>query len=148
MTSARALSPDGKTVLTGSLDGTAQFWDAATGKPIGPPLRHQGLVNAVALSPDGTTALTASDDGTARLWPTVDLPDDLPRVTTWVQALTGLALDPSGSIQLLDRDAWLECREAVRRQGGPPVREAKPSLAPARPDRRRPRAPEAAIQAK
>ena len=127
---------------------TRRLWDVATGMPRGAPLPHHGPVTAVAFSPDGTTALTGSDDGTARLWPTVDLPDDLPRVTTWVQALTGLALDPSGSIQLLDRDAWLECREAVRRQGGPPVREAKPSLAPARPDRPHSRPPEAAVRAK
>ena len=33
-----AFSPDGKTVLTGSIDDTARLWDAATGQPIGEPL--------------------------------------------------------------------------------------------------------------
>ena len=65
---AVAFSPDGKTVLTGSDDGTARLWDAATGKPIGPPLPHQDAVNAVAFSPDGKTVLTGSWDKTARLW--------------------------------------------------------------------------------
>ena len=32
-----AFSPDGKAVLTGSDDGTARLWDAATGQPIGRP---------------------------------------------------------------------------------------------------------------
>ena len=41
---AVAFSPDGKAVLTGSVDNTARLWDAATGKPIGPPLAHQGRV--------------------------------------------------------------------------------------------------------
>ena len=66
-----AYSPDGKTVLTASVDGTARVWDAATGQPIGPPLTHQDGVYAVAYSPDGKTVLTGSDDNTARLWDVV-----------------------------------------------------------------------------
>ena len=66
-------SPDGKRVLTGSKDRTAQLWDARTGRRLGPPLRHQHPVWAVAFSPDGKTVLTGcgTDDGRngeARLW--------------------------------------------------------------------------------
>jgi WD40 repeat protein len=38
--SAVALSPDGRTLLTGCRDGTARLWDAGTGRPIAPPLEH------------------------------------------------------------------------------------------------------------
>ena len=65
---AVAFSPDGKTVLTGSDDRTARLWDAATGRPLGLTLTHQGEVVAVAFSPDGKTVLTGSMDKTARLW--------------------------------------------------------------------------------
>jgi WD40 repeat protein/tRNA A-37 threonylcarbamoyl transferase component Bud32 len=67
---AVAVSADGKTALTGSWDNTARLWDTASGKPIGPPLRHQGIgqVNAVALSADGKTGLTGGADKTAQLW--------------------------------------------------------------------------------
>jgi WD40 repeat protein/serine/threonine protein kinase len=68
---AVAFSLDGKTILTGSEDATAQLWDAATGKPRGLPLRHQDRVEAVAFSPDGQTVLTGSRDGTAQLWDAV-----------------------------------------------------------------------------
>jgi hypothetical protein len=33
--SAACFSPDGRTVLTGSVDGTARLWDAATGRAVG-----------------------------------------------------------------------------------------------------------------
>jgi WD40 repeat protein len=68
---AVAFSPDGKTVLTGSVDNTARLWETAAGKPLGPPLQHQDLVVAVAFSPDGKTVLTGSIDKTSRLWETV-----------------------------------------------------------------------------
>ena len=63
-----AFSRDGKTILTGSADRTARFWDASTGKPIGPTLTHEDVVSAVAFSPSGKTVITGSADGTARLW--------------------------------------------------------------------------------
>ena len=43
---AVAFSPDGKLILTGSRDQTARLWEAGTGKPIGTPLVHQGVVTA------------------------------------------------------------------------------------------------------
>jgi WD40 repeat protein/predicted Ser/Thr protein kinase len=66
---AVAFSPDGRTVLTGSRDGTARFWDATTGAARAVSLHHPGPVVAVAFCPkDGQTVLTGSTDGTARLW--------------------------------------------------------------------------------
>jgi WD40 repeat protein len=68
---AVALSPNGRTCLTGGLDWTARLWDTATGKPLGPPLRRSGGVNAAAFSPDGKRFLLggwAKGKGAARLW--------------------------------------------------------------------------------
>ena len=63
-----AFSPDGKTILTGSMDETARLWDVATGRPIGQPLVHSAWVTSVAFGPDGKAILTGCYDNTARLW--------------------------------------------------------------------------------
>ncbi len=118
---AVAFSPDGKTVITGSQDKTARLWDAATGQPRGQPLTHQGSVTAVAFSPDGKTVITGSLDNTARLWHVAELPEELERVATWVEVLTGLELDEMGSIKALDNSTWLQRREKLKQLGGPPV---------------------------
>jgi hypothetical protein len=65
---AMAFSADGKTVLTGSDDGTAQLWAADTGEPLGPPLQHSGPVLAVAISADSKMIATGCADQAARLW--------------------------------------------------------------------------------
>ena len=60
-------SPDGKTVLTSSSDGTAKLWDAATCREIGTLTGHMYLVNSACFSPDGKTVVTASGK-IAKLW--------------------------------------------------------------------------------
>jgi WD40 repeat protein len=53
-------SPDGKRVLTASRDKTARLWDAATGKQMGPDMKHENAVYSAVFSPDGKRVLTAS----------------------------------------------------------------------------------------
>jgi HEAT repeat protein len=61
-------SPDGKRVLTASLDNTARIWDAATGQSLTLPLKHDAAVEHATFSPDGKRVVTASADNTARVW--------------------------------------------------------------------------------
>ncbi len=126
-----AYSPDGKTVLTGSRDRTARLWDAATGMPLGPLISHPEQVIGVAFGPDGKTFLTGARDG-ARLFRNVpELPDDLERIATWAEILTGLTLDAEqGTIRVLDNAAWRERRQRLEQRGGPPETGGGPKLDP------------------
>jgi WD40 repeat protein len=73
-----AFSPDGKRVVTasenvvllseGKVAGEARVWDAATGKAISPPLKHNHFVLHAVFSADGKRVVTASQDHTARVW--------------------------------------------------------------------------------
>src|SRR5262249_48184189 len=53
-----AFSPDSRTVISGSMDGVGQLWDAASGQKIGPSLQVGGTFLHAAFSPDGKTVLT------------------------------------------------------------------------------------------
>jgi WD40 repeat protein len=64
-----AFSPDGKRIVSGSVDETVRLWDAQTGQPVGQPLQgHTGSVNSVAFSPDSRRIASGGDDKTVRLW--------------------------------------------------------------------------------
>lgn len=58
----------GSRLLTISSDRTARIWDAATGKPVSPPMQHGGRAYSVAVSPDEKRIATSAEDGTTRLW--------------------------------------------------------------------------------
>lgn len=61
-------SDDGSIALTVGPDKTAQFWEANSGRPIGPAVSVHDRVSAVSVSHDGTIASVANFDKTVRLW--------------------------------------------------------------------------------
>ncbi len=61
-------SPDGTRLATGSRDGTAKVWDAASGRELLTLRGHAGPVLSVAWSPDGQRLATGNEDGMARVW--------------------------------------------------------------------------------
>ncbi|KAH9172517.1 hypothetical protein EDB89DRAFT_2229320 [Lactarius sanguifluus] len=64
-----AYSPDGRRIVTGSMDCTIQIWDSHLGIPLIRPLEgHMGMVTSVVFSPDGAHIISGSEDGTVRIW--------------------------------------------------------------------------------
>ncbi|MEI2740158.1 MAG: WD40 repeat domain-containing protein [Chitinophagaceae bacterium] len=92
-----AFSPDGRRIVSGSVDHTLRLWDAATGAAIGEPLKgHSGSVRSVAFSPDGRRIVSGSYDNTLRLWDAATgaaIGEPLKGHTGWV---TSVAFSPDG----------------------------------------------------
>jgi hypothetical protein len=71
---AVAFAPDGRTLATGSMDGTVRLWDLPSGKEIGrlgeevPRFAGRGWVLAVAFSPDGRALVSGGLDRKAFVW--------------------------------------------------------------------------------
>jgi hypothetical protein len=61
-------SPDGKQLLSGSLDNTVRLWDVDSGKTLQTFQGHSWWVWAAEFSPDGRRLVTASQDGKAIVW--------------------------------------------------------------------------------
>ncbi|OCR01371.1 hypothetical protein BCD67_23240 [Oscillatoriales cyanobacterium USR001] len=63
-----AISPDGQTLVSGSLDKTIKIWNLATGNLIRTLEGHSNSVFSVAISPDEQTLVSGSDDNTIKIW--------------------------------------------------------------------------------
>jgi serine/threonine protein kinase/WD40 repeat protein len=60
-------SPDGKWLCTIS-STDVQVWNAATGQPVGVPMKHDLAVRTVIFSPNGKRLATITTDNTLRVW--------------------------------------------------------------------------------
>lgn len=90
-----ALSTDGKSFVTGSVDRSVRFWNLGTGKSrvIDQPVE----ITAVAMSSDGTTVACGCSTGVVRL---VDIsgaePKELHSFTQQTTPITALTFSPQG----------------------------------------------------
>jgi serine/threonine protein kinase/WD40 repeat protein/tetratricopeptide (TPR) repeat protein len=114
-----AFSPDGAFLLTAHESGSAQLWDVATRKPVGPPAVLIGPIYAVAFTTDGKTCLCVAADGTVRRWP-VPAPlaePDLTRLTDRVALMTGQRMDDNQGLESVPDDEWRALRANLVGEG-------------------------------
>ncbi|MBO0515508.1 WD40 repeat domain-containing serine/threonine protein kinase [Streptomyces beijiangensis] len=95
-----AFSPDGRTLTSGSFDGTLRLWDLVSGRTITTYKGHAQWAMAVAYSPDGTTLYSGSFDRTLRRW---DVRTGVPKgiLASYpgkFDSVNCLAFSPDGSI--------------------------------------------------
>ncbi|MBW4497333.1 MAG: serine/threonine protein kinase [Oscillatoria princeps RMCB-10] len=63
-----AISPDGQTLASGSVDSTIKLWYNYAGKERATLTGHTDWVRSVAISPDGLLVVSGSLDNTIKIW--------------------------------------------------------------------------------
>lgn len=103
VTEALAVSPNGRLMVSGGLDGAVRLWDFPSAQLIHTFARrrlmgdgHRGSITALAFHPDGRALYSASTDGTVKEWDVVErrLLNTLP-VPGWTP--TDLLVTPEGT---------------------------------------------------
>jgi WD40 repeat protein len=90
-----ALSPDGRRLLTAGADGSARYWDIATGKEIYRLPSNGGQVYDVAISPDGTKLLSCSGDRLIHVYDAAT-GKEVKQLRGHTDEVIGVAISPDG----------------------------------------------------
>jgi WD40 repeat protein len=61
-------SPDGKQIISASLDKTIKIWDANSENCLQTLKGHEDSVITAKYSPDGTKIISSSRDGIIKIW--------------------------------------------------------------------------------
>lgn len=75
----------------------------------------------MAFCPDGDRVLTGGA-GKPRLWEfPPPLEGSVDQIVLWVQVITGMELDESGAVRVLDLKEWHRRKRQLEQLGGPPM---------------------------
>jgi WD40 repeat protein len=92
-----AFSPDGKTIILGSDDGTVRLWDMARSSERFKLKGHRGVVHSVTFTPDVRSLLSGGADHTMRCWDlTSPRPKEMAVLTDHVTAVEDILCAPQG----------------------------------------------------
>ncbi|HEY9694275.1 MAG TPA: hypothetical protein V6D15_18895 [Oculatellaceae cyanobacterium] len=92
---AVAITPDGKSAVSGSSDFTLKVWDLQTGKEISTLNGHNAWVRAVAITPDGKSAVSGSSDNTLKVWD-LQTGKEISTLTGHNASVQAVAITPDG----------------------------------------------------
>lgn len=90
-----AISPDGKTLVSGSFDKTIKLWHLPDGQLIDTLSKHSKGVFSVVITPDGQTLASGSWDETIKLWQ-LDTGKLIHTLTNHSGSVRSLAIAPDG----------------------------------------------------
>ncbi len=110
-------SPDGKTLASQSVDGTAKLWEVSTGKLLHSFEGHKAWVSSMAFSPGGRTLATGGRDNALYVWDTYSGRTLQAKEEAHLGWITNVAFSPDGrTIATASRDRTIKIWDAFSGQ--------------------------------
>lgn len=104
--SSLAITPDNKTLVSGSCDGTVKIWNLTTGELLHNLTDHSSEVWSVAITPNGETLVSGSQDSTVKIWnlQTGELLNTISGYSKYQGVVCAVAISPDGKFIACSRD--------------------------------------------